>query len=125
MLALFTSYVCDWCDGTPQGRFHRGWVAWDEITDGPVTTLVFRSHDDASRWGLGRERTLEVREVLSAWPFAWTQSRGSMRDLELADRPISVYRDHRYPDGPNRAFLAPAGLPDGSTVELARSRRRE
>jgi hypothetical protein len=120
MLALFTSYVCDWCDGAPQGLFHRGWVAWDEGADGPLTTLVFRHRADAERWGIGRERPLHVREVLSSAPFQWTYSRGSMRDLELADRPFAVHADHRHPDGANRAFLAPQVMPVGNPVELRR-----
>jgi len=122
MIALFVSYVCDWCDGTPQGVFHRGWVAWDETADAPVTTLVFRSRDDAERWSIGRERPLQIREVLSPWPFAWTYSRGSLRDLELADRPFSVHHDHRHPAGGNRAFLAPTVMPAGDPVDLRRKR---
>ena len=120
MLALFTSYVCDWCDGAPQGRFHRGWVAWDETTNAPATALVFRFADDAARWGEGRERTLQVREVLSTETFQWTHARGSLRDLELADRPFQVFRDHRFPAGECRAFLAPTVMPAGDPVVLRR-----
>lgn len=111
MLALFTSYVCDWCDGPPRGTFHKGWVAWDPTAPPPTTTLVFPDPASARRWMSDRSPALEVRQVLSEAPFRWVPSRGTMRGIELADRAYQVFPDHRFPAQPGAVFLAPAPTP--------------
>lgn len=107
MLALFTSYVCDWCERPPMAKLHGGWVAWDPSAPLPTTTLVFSRPEHAEKWSRDRDGNHQVRRVLSEEPFQWVPSRGSMRDLELADKPYQVFRDHRYPPQPCAAFLAP------------------
>src|SRR5688572_572693 len=89
MLALFTTFVCDHCDGDPQGDFYRGWVIWPERPIGAVQTWVFRSREDARRW-LKRRSDGIVCAVLADRPFTWTRSRGSLKDVELAERPFEI-----------------------------------
>jgi hypothetical protein len=119
MLALFTSCICEHCDSDPQGDFFRGWVVYPEQPSGLVQTWVFRTREDACRWQRSRPDGT-VRAVLSRDPYAWTRSRGALKDLVLAERPFEIFADHRHPPGPNRAFLAPAGAPDADRVRLAR-----
>jgi hypothetical protein len=48
MLALFTSYVCDYCDGhRPAGTF-RGYVVIHRPL--PSQEYVFKTQADAERW---------------------------------------------------------------------------
>lgn len=122
MLQLFTSCVCEHCDAEPHGDFFRGWVVWPEHPVGLVQTWVFRTTDDAQRW-LTNRADGDVRAVLSREPFTWTRSRGPLKDVVLAERPFEIYPDHRHPPGKNRAFLAPADVPDADRIRL-RSRRR-
>ena len=58
--------------------------------------------------------------MLSPEPYAWTKSRGAMKDLILAEKPFEIFPDHRHPPGKHRAFLAPRDLPDGDRVHLSR-----
>ena len=121
MLALFTSCICEHCDGGPEGEFFRGWVVWPRDPQEVVQTWVFRTRDDARRW-LHNRTDGEVRSVLSREPFAWTRSKGQMKDIVLAERPFEIHRDHRHPPGAHTAFLAPDGAPEGDRVRLGRLR---
>jgi hypothetical protein len=123
MLALFTSCVCEHCEGAPDGDFFRGWVVWPEMPCEPVQTFVFRTRLDAERWLAGRPDGT-VRAVLATYAFAWTRSRGQMKDLMMAARPYEIFADHRHPPAPHRAFLAPDGTldGDGERVHLRRVR---
>jgi len=118
MLALFTSWVCDHCDGPPEGDFYRGWAVWPDDQQDVATTLVFRTPEHARRWKDGREGT--VRPVLAESPYVWRRSSGTMKGLELAEKPFEIYPDHRHPPGPHRAFIAPIDLPDADLVHLER-----
>ena len=122
MLALFTSCVCEPCDGYPEGDFFRGWVVWPERPFGLVQTWVFRREQDARKWLESRTDGV-VRAVLSREPFAWTRSRGAMKDLVLAEKPFEIFPDHRHPPGKYRAFLAPMDIPDADRVRLKRNER--
>jgi hypothetical protein len=121
MLALFTSYVCEYCEGGPHGDFFRGWVVYPDHPSGPVQTWVFRSRDDAARWRNNRSDG-QIRAVLSREPYAWTKARGTLKDAVLAEKPFEIYTDHRHPPGKHRAFLAPEDAPDADRIRLRRSR---
>jgi len=121
MLELFTSCVCEHCDGEAHGDFFRGWVVWPEQPVGLVQTWVFRTSEDARRWLRDRDDG-EVRAVLSREPFTWARSRGALKDVVLAERPFEIFRDHRHPPGKYRAFLAPADIPDADRIRLRRRR---
>lgn len=123
MLQLFTSCVCEHCDGEPEGDFFRGWVVWPARPFGRVQTWVFRSPEDARKWQKGRTDGT-VQPVLSEVPFAWTRAKGPLKDIVLAERPFEIFPDHRFPPGHNRAFLAPEYAPDADRVRLTRPARR-
>ena len=103
---LFYSAACDWCDGLVSVPFDHGWVVWRGRPPG-ASEYVFRTPADAERWRVVQSlQDCPVREVLSEVPFRWRNSSGNVKDIELADRLIEIYPDHRFPAAPNRAFLA-------------------
>lgn len=109
MTLLFISYACDYCDGlVDESKYDRGFVVWRNRSI-PAEEYVFRTRRDAERWRkackLGEFPILEVRAPI---PFHWRISTGSVRDLEMADALVHIWPDHRFPPGPNRAFLATA-----------------
>jgi hypothetical protein len=108
MTLLFFSAACDFCEGTVEPRYFRGFVIYRGAGDGQVhEEYVFRSAADAERWrrlmGLS---AYEVRPVHSERPFRWRRSSGSVKGLELADHLFSIYPDRRYEPGLFRAHLA-------------------
>jgi hypothetical protein len=112
MLLLLTSYVCEYCDGPPVGQFYRGFVVWRGLDgDQPRREYVFRTREIAAKWReLRKLEDFEIREVLSENAIGWRRSRGSVKDIELADRLYYIYPDHRFPPAADRAFLAPEAL---------------
>jgi hypothetical protein len=121
MLALFTTCVCDHCDGEPEGEFYRAWVVRPSQVVGILKTWVFRRSADARTWRDNRGDGV-VLAVLSDRPYTWARGRGPLKGLELHERPCEIYEDHRYPVGPSRTFYAPLGTPDGDKVMLHRRR---
>ena len=113
MVPLFTSFVCDYCDGLVSGTdYYRGYIVCrgpEEVRGRQV--YVFRTREDAERWRSVRNlHDHRICEVLSEHDIKWRQSRGSVKDLELADRLFEIYPDHRFEPKPNRAFIAPEEL---------------
>lgn len=109
MVQLFLTQACDHCDyGVPKERLHRGFVVYRGANDtGTCEEYVFRTRMDAERWrtAAGREGC-EIHEVYSLTPFRWHLSRGTLRDVVLADHMFEIFPDHRYEPLPHRAFLA-------------------
>jgi len=109
MVQLFLTQACDYCDyGVPKERLHRGFIVYRGIADsGQCEEYVFRTRMDAERWrtAAGREGC-EIFEVYSLTPFRWHLSRGTLRDVVLADHMFEIFPDHRYEPLPHRAFLA-------------------
>lgn len=105
MTQLFFSQACDYCDyGVPLERLHRGFVVYRNDCR---VSYVFRTRMDAERWRVASDRTeYEVRAVYSLTPFRWQLSRGTLKDVVLADHLIEIFPDHRYEPLPHRAFLA-------------------
>jgi hypothetical protein len=110
MLALFTSFVCDHCDGLTQEEYSRGFIVFigDEMFDGrPV--YVFRTRTDAALWRSANGlQHCPIEEVLSENELVWRETTGSLQGITLAERPFEIFPDHRFPPGPYRAFLARA-----------------
>lgn len=108
MLALFTSYVCDHCDGVTELSYHHGFIVFsgDHLFDGrPV--YVFRTRADAEVWRKANSlQHCPIQRVLSENEFVWRPSKGSVKGIELAERPYRLFRDHRFAPGPHRAFVA-------------------
>jgi hypothetical protein len=115
MTALFTSYACDWCDGLKQPvPVARGWVVWREVdpAEGDLSVegrqcYVFPTPQMADHYRTVANATGDIREVLSEHPIRWTDGKGTIANLRLADRLYTIYPDHRFEPGPYRAFLAP------------------
>ncbi len=110
MIPLFTSCVCDRCDGKLDAdSLHKGWVVWSGPPDGGRQVYVFRTRQVAQRWQrLNKMGDAQVRQVLSDHEINWHLGRGSIQDLELADHLFEVYPDQCFEPQPHRAFLAPA-----------------
>lgn len=108
MLALFTSFVCDHCDGLGDSELHSGFIVFtgEELFDGrPV--YVFRTRTDAALWRSANDlQHCPIEEVLAEHEFAWRATTGTLKGIELADRPYELFPDHRFAPAPNRAFLA-------------------
>jgi hypothetical protein len=109
MVQLFLTQACDHCDyGVARERLHRGFIVFRGGPEEPnCEEYVFRTRMDAERWrtAAGREEC-EIREVYSLSAFRWHLSRGTLRDVVLADHMFEIFPDHRYEPLPHRAFLA-------------------
>lgn len=112
MRALFVTMVCDFCDGlATEAEWDRGWVVW-RGRPMPADEYVFSNPDDAERW-----RSIQgldgcpVKEVRAPVKFTWRLSNGSVKGLEMAEHPVTIYADRRFPAAPNRAFLTDALAP--------------
>jgi hypothetical protein len=112
MVQLFLTQACDHCDyGIPKDRLHRGFIVAQGVVDPAEERheeYVFRTRMDAERWrtAAGRDGQ-DIREVFSIEAFRWHLSRGTLRDVVLADHMFEIFPDHRYEPLPHRAFLAP------------------
>ena len=107
MRPLFISFVCDYCDGLREEEYDTGWVAMRDARPIPSLEYVFRSPEDATRWiDLRGWENAEVRKVRTRAIFRWRTSRGTIRDLILADRLFEIHAQDA-PGGPeeNHAFL--------------------
>lgn len=107
MRPLFISMVCDHCDGLSGdgGDYDRGGVVWRGRAM-PADEYVFSIREDAERW-----RTIQglddcpIREVRAPVRFRCRLSNGSVNGLQMADRPVTIYPDRRFPVAPSRAFI--------------------
>lgn len=114
MVQLFLSQACDYCDyGVPKEKLHRGFIVYmrrsdADVTSAPCEEYVFRTRMDAERWrtAAGRDGA-DIHEVFSLMPFRWHLSRGTLRDVVLADHMFEVFSDHKYEPLPHRCFLSP------------------
>jgi hypothetical protein len=112
MVQLFLTTACDYCDyGVPKDSLHRGFIVYRaDLTPSETGSIgdeyVFRSRMDAERWrtAAGREDSA-IRTVYSIQPFRWHLSRGTLRDVVLADHMAEVYETHKYEPLPHRVFL--------------------
>lgn len=108
MVQLVYSQACDYCDfGPPKDKLYPGFVVYRKPEAKVREEYVFRTRLDAERWrtAAGREGC-EISKVYSVAPFRWQFSRGTLRDLVLADHIFEVFSDHRFELLPHRAFLA-------------------
>jgi hypothetical protein len=104
MRPLFVSQVGDYCDGL-EPTYFSGYVVLRRPL--PSSEDVFPTREDAERWrSANGYDEAEIREVKSEYEFRWHSSRGSLKDLTLADRPVELFPDRRLEPAPHRAFLA-------------------
>lgn len=110
MAPLFTTQACDYCDfGVAKDKLHSGFVVYNDNPNDPPPReeYVFRTRMDADRWRSASDRAgHSIFKVWSLSPFQWEMSRGTLRDVVLADHIYEVYPNHRYEPLPNRCFLA-------------------
>jgi hypothetical protein len=109
MTALFTSYVCDWCDGLKKPLpVARGWVVWRTVAEmAERECYVFPTPQMAEYYRSVTHVEGEIRQVLSELPIRWSDGKGNIKNLRLAERLYTVYPDHKYEPGAFRAYLAP------------------
>jgi len=111
MTALFTSYACDWCDGLKKPiPVARGWVIWRPGSNTSAEErecYVFPTPQMAEYYRSVTNVEGDVRQVLSEMPIRWSDGKGNIKNLRLAERLYTIYPDHRFEPGPFRAFLAP------------------
>lgn len=110
MTLLFVSAICDWCDGPPRGTFYRGFVVWQDPPPGEaLSEYVFRTLHDAVVWrSIAGHEDREIVPVLSVDPIPWRVAAGKASGLVCADRLFDIFKTHRFPKGPYRAFVAPS-----------------
>lgn len=108
MTELFFSRVCDFCDNEPDpSRMGHGFVI-NEPQGGafePFDAYVFRTWADAERWRTASARSGPIWEVLSFIHYRWHVSRGTLRDVVLADHMFEIFDTHKYENLPHRAYL--------------------
>jgi hypothetical protein len=108
MIALFTSYVCDYCDGVAQIEWQRGFVVFRGDEDFARPVYVFQSLLDAavyrSKSGL---QQYPLREVKFEFPVPWKEAASAMSGVTLAARPFTLHRDHRFEPLPYHCALVP------------------
>jgi hypothetical protein len=124
MTQLFLTQACDHCDyGVDRACVHRGYLIRGDVDpaedaeDGVLATAyVFRTTLDAERWrtAAGRENW-PIYEALSLTPYRWILSRGTLRDVALADAMFEIFADHRFEALPNRAWLGELAVPARET----------
>lgn len=109
MTLLFTSAVCDWCDGLKKPEVvDRGWVVVPYLV-GPegMELYVFPSPEMAMYFQRAQKLGGQVRKVLSEQRIRWRDGTGTLPNLRVADRRYTVYPDFKFEPGPYRAYLAP------------------
>lgn len=113
MVELFLTQACDHCDyGISRECLHSGYIVKSEHTFNDQTkaysSYVFQTPQDADKWrSAASYLTDDIVEILSLDPFTWLPSRGTLKDVILADHTYDVFLDHRYEPGQHRAFIAP------------------
>lgn len=107
MTALFTSYVCDYCDGLVQPTWHSGFIVFrgDEDFDRPV--YVFPTRTEAAIYRqLKGWQSCPIREIHFEHPVRWKQASGALQGVNIAAQPFVLHRDHRFEPAPYAGYLA-------------------
>lgn len=121
MVSLFLSQVCDYCDyGIPEDKLHRGFIVYRLDSDAtfPREEYVFRTRMDVARWRSASNREgCAIYKVFSLMPYQWHMSRGTLRDVVLADHMFSVFENWKYEPLPHRCFLAERQVESNSPVD--------
>jgi hypothetical protein len=119
MTTLFTSSVCDWCDGLKHPTIvARGWVLLNGPLDSRGRELdVFPSLEmvDYYRFATGLEG--EIREIASETAIQWSDAGGLVPHLCVAERRFRVFPDFKFEPGPHKAFLAPSSTENIPAVD--------
>jgi hypothetical protein len=97
MTALFTSYVCDYCDGLAQIHWHRGFVVFRGDDDFQRPIYVFPTQTDAAVYcSKNGWQQHPIREVRFEHAVPWKPATSTLTGITLAARPFTLHRDHRF-----------------------------
>jgi len=108
MTALFTSYVCDYCDGLVEIPWYRGFIVFRGDEDFDRVVYVFETRTDAARYrSTNGWQTKQIREVRFEIPVEWKLASSTLEGVSIALRPFTLHRDHRFEPAPYHAFLVP------------------
>ena len=108
MIALFTSYACDYCDGLAPIEWLRGYVVFRGDDDFERPIYVFPTPTDAAIYRSKHDwQQHPIREVQFELPVAWTKAIGTLTGVTLASRPFTLHRDHRFEPLPHHCGLKP------------------
>jgi hypothetical protein len=109
MTALFYSLECRFCNNDLKGYYYVGYIVVRAGDNFPISSMyVHQGLNDVKKWQeLGIQGS--VKAVLSQSPFTWTLS--PLLAITVADSLYTVYADHKYEPGPQKAFLAPHAHP--------------
>jgi hypothetical protein len=108
MTALFTSYVCDYCDGLVEIAWQRGFVVFRGDADFNRVIYVFPTMTDAARYrSVNGWQDYPIREVWFEIPVPWKTASNQLEGVSIAVRPFTLHRDHRFESAPYHAFLVP------------------
>lgn len=108
MTALFTSYVCDYCDGLAPVNWLRGFVVFRGDDDFDRSVYVFPSQTDAAIYRSKNSwQELPIREVRFEPPVQWKKASGALSGVTIAARPFTLHRDHRFEPLPYHCGMAP------------------
>lgn len=108
MTALFTSYVCDYCDGLAPIHWLRGFVVFRGDDDFARPIYVFPTQTDAAVYrSKNGWQQHPIREVRFEHAAPWRPASGVLTGVTIATRPFTLHRDHRYEPLPFHCGLVP------------------
>ena len=108
MTALFTSYVCDYCDGLVPIAWLRGFVVFRGDDDFARPIYVFPSQTDAAIYrSKNGWQQYPIREVRFEHAVPWKKAKGSLTGVTIASMPFTLHRDHRFAPLPYHCALTP------------------
>lgn len=108
MTALFTSYVCDYCDGLAPIQWLRGYAVFRGDDDFARPIYVFPTQTDAALYRSKNSwQQYPIREVRFEHAIRWKHASGALAGVTIAERPFTLHRDHRFEPLPYHASLAP------------------
>ena len=113
MLPLFTSCVCEHCDGDLKADWFQGFIVYQPHRIGTCDPfLIFPTPMDAVLWRSAKNlHPCEIRKVYCEHPIAWRESIAHPKTIRTSKQVYAIYADHRFPPGRGRAFLAPRENP--------------
>jgi hypothetical protein len=119
LVALFTSLVCDWCEGARPRGLERAFVVWDQPRYARGGEFyVFPSRTEAAVWRSHLGTKLAPIVAVEVYqPIEWRETTGFGPKISLAKWRYVLHPDHRYPASPRDAHLAsPHTLGDDAFV---------
>lgn len=106
--ALFTSYVCDYCDGIARIEWLRGFMVFRGDEDFGRPIYVFPTQTDAAVYrSKNTWQHYPLREVRFEYPVPWKPASSALTGVTLAARPFTLHRDHRFEPLPFHCCLVP------------------